>query len=94
MRELKDIRYEYAVPMSGNFSASWDRVITILKINSSTIYKGDLDKQFTEILRIECKMIGELLKLMSREVGEEQAKAMEKILDCLLYTSPSPRDRG
>jgi len=81
VRELKDIRYEYAVPMSGNFSASWDRVNTILKINSSTIYKGDLDKQFTEILRIECKMIGELLKLMSEEVGEEQAEAMEKILD-------------
>jgi len=81
VRELKDIRYEYAVPMSGNFSASWDRVNTILKINSSTTYKGNLDKQFTEILRIECKMIGELLKLMSEEVGEEQAEAMEKILD-------------
>ena len=81
VRELKDIRYEYAAPMSGNLSASWDGVDMILRINSSTIYKGDLDKQFTEILRIECKMIGELLKLMSKEVGEEQAKAMEKILD-------------
>jgi len=81
VRELKDIRYEYAVPMSGNFSTSWDETDMILRINSSTIYKGDLDKQFTEILRIECKMIEEFLKLMSKQVGEEQAEAMEKILD-------------
>jgi len=81
VRELKDVRYEYAVPMSGNFSTSWDGADMILRINSSTIYKGDLDKQFTEILRIECKMIEEFLKLMSKQVGEEQAEAMEKILD-------------
>ena len=81
VRELRDVRYEYAVPMSGNFSASWDGVDMVLRINSSTIYEGDLDKQFTEILRIECRMLKEVLKLMSEKVGEEQAEAMERILD-------------
>ena len=81
VRELRDVRYEYAVPMSGNFSASWNGVDTIFRINSSTIYKGDLDKQFAEILRIECRMLEEVLRFMSREVGEEQAEAMEKMLD-------------
>ena len=81
VRELREVRYEYAVPMSGNFSASWDGADMILRINSSTIYEGDLDKQFTEILRIECRMLREVLKLVSKEMGEEQAKAMERILD-------------
>ena len=81
VRELRDVRYEYAVPMSGNFSASWDGANMIFRISLSTIYKGDLDKQFTEISRIECRMLKEVLKLLREEVEEGQAEAMEKILD-------------
>ena len=40
------------------------------------------------------KLPGGLINILEVEIAEGSAVTESKIMDCLLYTSPSPRDRG
>ena len=90
----------YAAPL-GSLEAGADTfagaIPTILKVNSSNSLISAKDQAVTgsvaDALRLGCSGIGFTIYPGSDDMLE-QMEEIKQMSDCLLYTSPSPRDRG
>ena len=72
--------------------------------NKSNLVKGNTyhleEKYYIHLIKVMRLNIGEQIRLFNEENGEWIAKIIDikknsliaEVLDCLLYTSPSPRD--
>ena len=79
--------------MSDNTNVKVDELLA--KVPTGLLINGEwVDASDGSTFDVENPATGEVIATLASATSEDAKKAMDAACACLLYTSPSPRDRG
>ena len=90
-RTEKDSMGEFQVPIDAKYGASTARAVDNFPI-SNLRFSRSFIKALGEIKKA-CAKVNQNNKLLDKNFADSIIDAAQQVIDCLLYTSPSPRDK-
>ena len=75
-----------------DFTPAWQQQESLIKRSARSVNRGVLDAQLVIVAHLKAEF-GQIAQAVGVGDGNAPANRLRRFKSCLLYTSPSPRDR-